>query len=178
VESDCDKAVEGADVVMTLRLQNERMNGVYLPSLREFARLYGMNERRMKRAKPDAIIMHPGPINRGVEIAGDVADSSQSVILEQVTNGVAVRMALLYLLLGGERREMIVGLDHVQIAAPHGCEEEARAFYGELLGLREVPKPESWRRAAECGLDSVCSSCTLESRTNFERLVKRIRRLQ
>lgn len=102
VESDCDKAVEGADVVMTLRLQNERMNGVYLPSLREFARLYGMNERRMKRAKPDAIIMHPGPINRGVEIAGDVADSSQSVILEQVTNGVAVRMALLYLLLGGE----------------------------------------------------------------------------
>jgi aspartate carbamoyltransferase catalytic subunit len=102
LESDCDKAVEGADVVMTLRLQNERMNGVYLPSLREFARLYGMNQRRMSLAKPDAIIMHPGPINRGVEIAGDLADSSQSVILEQVTNGVAVRMALLYLLLGGE----------------------------------------------------------------------------
>jgi aspartate carbamoyltransferase catalytic subunit len=102
IEGNCDHAVEGADVVMTLRLQNERMNGVYLPSVREFARLYGMNERRMQRAKPDAIVMHPGPINRGVEISDDLADSAQSVILEQVTNGVAVRMALLYLLLGGE----------------------------------------------------------------------------
>lgn len=102
MEADCDAAVEGADVVMLLRLQNERMDGVYLPSVREYAALYGMNRRRMGRTKPDAIIMHPGPINRGVEIANDVADDARSVILEQVTNGVAVRMALLFLLLGGE----------------------------------------------------------------------------
>jgi aspartate carbamoyltransferase catalytic subunit len=102
LESDCDRAVEDADVVMTLRLQNERMNGVYLPGVREFASLYGINAKRMKRAKPDAILMHPGPLNRGVEISDEMADSAQSVILEQVTNGVAVRMALLYLLLGGE----------------------------------------------------------------------------
>lgn len=102
LESNCDQAVEGADVVMMLRLQNERMDGVYLPSVREYAALYGMNQRRLARAKPDAIVMHPGPINRGVEITGEVADSERSVILNQVTNGVAVRMALLYLLLGGE----------------------------------------------------------------------------
>ncbi|MBW3635174.1 MAG: aspartate carbamoyltransferase catalytic subunit [Armatimonadetes bacterium] len=99
---DCDEAIEGADVVMTLRLQNERMNGVFLPSVREFAALYGINARRLKRAKSDAILMHPGPINRGVEISDDVADGGQSVILNQVTNGVAVRMAVLYGLLGGE----------------------------------------------------------------------------
>jgi aspartate carbamoyltransferase catalytic subunit len=99
--TDADEAVEGADVVMTLRLQNERMNGAYLPSVREFARLYGINAKRLKRAKPDAILMHPGPINRGVEIADEVADGAQSVILNQVTNGVAIRMAVLYHLLGG-----------------------------------------------------------------------------
>ena len=99
--TNADEAVEGADVVMTLRLQNERMNGAYLPSVREFARLYGINEKRLKRAKPDAILMHPGPINRGVEISDEVADGAQSVILNQVTNGVAVRMAVLYHLLGG-----------------------------------------------------------------------------
>lgn len=102
LETDCDKAVEDADVIMTLRLQNERMNGVYLPSVREFSTLYGINARRLKLAKPDAIVMHPGPINRGVEIGGDIADCPRSVILNQVTNGVAVRMSLLYLLLGGE----------------------------------------------------------------------------
>lgn len=102
LETDCDAAVESADVVMALRLQNERMNGTYLPGVSEFARLYGLNAKRMARAKSDAIVMHPGPINRGVEISGEVADGAQSVILEQVTNGVAVRMALLYLLLGGE----------------------------------------------------------------------------
>ena len=101
--TDADEAVAGADVVMTLRLQNERMNGAYLPSVREFARLYGLNAARLRRAKPDAIVMHPGPINRGVEIADDVADGPQSVILNQVTNGVAVRMAVLYHLLGGEK---------------------------------------------------------------------------
>lgn len=102
LETDCDRAVENADVVMTLRLQNERMNGVYLPNLSEFAKLYGMNAKRLARAKSDAIVMHPGPINRGVEISDELADCAQSVILQQVTNGVAVRMALLYLLLGGE----------------------------------------------------------------------------
>ncbi len=100
--TDADDAVEGADVIMTLRLQNERMNGAYLPGVREFARLYGINSKRLARAKSDAILMHPGPINRGVEISDDVADCSQSVILNQVTNGVAIRMAVLYHLLGGE----------------------------------------------------------------------------
>jgi len=102
LETNGDCAVEGADVVMMLRLQNERMNGVYLPSTREFASLYGLNRKRLRLAKPDAIVMHPGPINRGVEIADDIADCPQSVILNQVTNGVAVRMAVLYLLLGGD----------------------------------------------------------------------------
>ena len=102
LKTNCDAAIEGADVVMLLRLQNERMDGIYLPSVREYAALYGMNARRLKRAKPDAIVMHPGPINRGVEISNEVADGERNVILEQVTNGVAVRMALLYLLLGGE----------------------------------------------------------------------------
>ena len=100
--TDCDAAIENADVVMTLRLQNERMNGAYLPSVREFAALYGINARRLKIAKPDAILMHPGPINRGVEISSEVADGPQSVILNQVSNGVAVRMAVLYHLLGGQ----------------------------------------------------------------------------
>ena len=102
LETNCDAAVEGADVVMMLRLQQERMDGVYLPGVREYSALYGLNARRLARAKPDAIVMHPGPMNRGVEIADEVADGARSVILHQVTNGVATRMALLYLLLGGE----------------------------------------------------------------------------
>jgi aspartate carbamoyltransferase catalytic subunit len=102
LETNCDAALEGADVVMMLRLQNERMDGVYLPGVREYSSLYGLNARRLARAKPDAIVMHPGPMNRGVEIADDIADGAASVILPQVTNGVATRMALLYLLLGGE----------------------------------------------------------------------------
>ena len=101
LETNCDAAVEGADVVMMLRLQQERMDGAYLPGAREYAALYGMNSKRLERAKADAIVMHPGPINRGVEISDDVADSPQSVILDQVQNGVAVRMALLYLVMGG-----------------------------------------------------------------------------
>ncbi len=100
--TDADAAVENCDVVMTLRLQNERMNGAYLPSVREFAALYGVDARRLKLAKPDAILMHPGPINRGVELSDHVADGPQSVILDQVKNGVAIRMAVLYLLLGGD----------------------------------------------------------------------------
>lgn len=101
LNTNADEAVDGADVIMMLRLQNERMDGQYLPSVREFSMLYGLNAKRLARAKPDAIVMHPGPINRGVEISGEIADSERSVILGQVTNGVAVRMAMLYLLLGG-----------------------------------------------------------------------------
>jgi aspartate carbamoyltransferase catalytic subunit len=93
-----EPALEGADVVMVLRIQRERMAGALLPSLREYARTFGLNAARLAGAKPDAIIMHPGPINRGVEIDGALADGPRSVILDQVEAGVAVRMALLYLL--------------------------------------------------------------------------------
>lgn len=93
-----EEAVEGADVVMGLRIQKERQEEGNFPSLREYSGFFGINEERMKYAKPDALIMHPGPINRGVEITSDAADCEQSVINEQVTSGVAVRMALLYLL--------------------------------------------------------------------------------
>jgi aspartate carbamoyltransferase catalytic subunit len=96
-----EEAVEDADVVMLLRIQLERMEGGYFPSLREYFTTFGMTEARLARAKPDVIIMHPGPINRGVEIASEVADGPFSVILDQVANGVAVRMAVLYLLAGG-----------------------------------------------------------------------------
>ena len=96
-----DEAVAGADVIMMLRIQLERMQGAYFPSQREYFRTFGMTEARVARAKPDVIIMHPGPINRGVEIASEVADGASSVILDQVANGVAVRMAVLYLLAGG-----------------------------------------------------------------------------
>jgi aspartate carbamoyltransferase catalytic subunit len=89
------------DVVMMLRLQNERMQGALLPSAQEFYKFYGLTGDKLALAKPDAIVMHPGPMNRGVEIASDVADGPASVILEQVSNGVAVRMAVLYLLAGG-----------------------------------------------------------------------------
>jgi aspartate carbamoyltransferase catalytic subunit len=96
-----DEVVTGADVIMMLRIQQERMQGAYFPSLREYFNIFGMTAERVKRAKPDVIIMHPGPMNRGVEIASEVADGPYSVILEQVANGVAVRMAVLYLLAGG-----------------------------------------------------------------------------
>jgi aspartate carbamoyltransferase catalytic subunit len=96
-----EDAVADADVVMLLRIQLERMEGAYFPSLREYFRVFGMNEARLALARPDVIIMHPGPMNRGVEIASEVADGPYSVILDQVANGVAVRMAVLYLLAGG-----------------------------------------------------------------------------
>jgi len=92
-----EPAVEGADVVMMLRIQKERMGRDLFPSDREYARVFGLDARRLGLAKPEAIVMHPGPINRGVEITPEVADCSRSVILEQVENGVAVRMAVLYL---------------------------------------------------------------------------------
>ena len=93
-----EEAVEGADVVMGLRIQKERQEEGNFPSLREYSAFFGINEENLKYAKPDALVMHPGPMNRGVEITSDVADSDQSVINEQVTSGVAVRMALLYML--------------------------------------------------------------------------------
>jgi aspartate carbamoyltransferase catalytic subunit len=97
-----EKAIEDADVVMMLRIQLERQDGGFFPSLREYSIHYGLNRRRMQMAKPDAIVMHPGPINRGIEIDSDVADGPYSMILDQVASGVAVRMAVLYLLAGGE----------------------------------------------------------------------------
>lgn len=97
------EAIKNADVVMTLRIQLERQNDSLIPSLREYSRFYGVNDELLKYAKNDAIVMHPGPINRGVELNPDVADGRRSVILDQVTNGVAVRMALLYLVLGGAK---------------------------------------------------------------------------
>ena len=96
-----EEAVEGADVVMVLRIQRERQDKAFLPSLREYAVHYGLNLKRLSLARPDAIVMHPGPMNRGIEIASDVADGSRSLILDQVANGLAVRMAVLYLLGGG-----------------------------------------------------------------------------
>ena len=101
-----DKAIEGADVIMMLRIQLERQGKLSFPSLREYYNTFGLTEARLKRAKKDVIVMHPGPMNRGVEIASDVADNPErSVILEQVTNGVAVRMAVLYLLGGAHLSE-------------------------------------------------------------------------
>jgi len=96
-----EEAVNNADVVMPLRIQKERQSDPLIPSFREYAAFFGINRQILQVAKPDALVMHPGPINRGVELAPDVADSSQSVILHQVTNGVAIRMALMYLVLGG-----------------------------------------------------------------------------
>jgi aspartate carbamoyltransferase catalytic subunit len=95
-----DEAVDGADVVMMLRIQQERMHGHFFPSVREYFSLFGLTRERLKRAADDVIVMHPGPMNRGVEIDSEVADGPGSVILEQVSNGIAVRMAVLYLLAG------------------------------------------------------------------------------
>jgi len=96
-----DEAVEGADVINLLRIQHERQRKTMFPSIGEYANLFGLSSARFARAKPDVLIMHPGPINRGVEINSDVADCDRSVVLEQVTNGLAVRMAVLFLVNGG-----------------------------------------------------------------------------
>ena len=105
IENNLDRALEGADAIMMLRIQLERQQGNFFPSLREYRNLYSLSPARFRRAKRNAIIMHPGPINRGIEISADLADSVKSVILRQVENGVAVRMAVLYLLLGGKESE-------------------------------------------------------------------------
>lgn len=101
VYTDLDEAMSDVDVVNVLRIQLERMNRGFFPSIREYSRLFGVNKTRLRRAKRDVLVMHPGPMNRGIEITPDVADGEFAVITDQVTNGVAVRMALLYLLLGG-----------------------------------------------------------------------------
>lgn len=95
-----DDVLKQSDVIMLLRLQMERQRDKFLPSIREYAKAFGINQEKLKRAKKDVLIMHPGPTNRGVELSGEVADGESSVILDQVTNGVAIRMAVLYLLLG------------------------------------------------------------------------------
>jgi len=101
VSYDLDSALPKSDVVMMLRVQQERMNAAYFPSVREYSRRYGLDAARMAMLPEHAVVMHPGPMNRGVEIAAEVADSARSTIVEQVANGVSVRMAVLYLLLGG-----------------------------------------------------------------------------
>lgn len=106
IDYDFDRAIEGADVIMMLRIQLERQKKSYFPSIREYRNLYSLTKKRYKKAKKNAIIMHPGPINRGVELSTDLADSAESVILKQVENGIAIRMAVLYLLLGGKEREI------------------------------------------------------------------------
>jgi aspartate carbamoyltransferase catalytic subunit len=104
-----DDVLPKADVVMMLRVQRERMNASYFPSVREYSRRYGLDARRMAALQDHTIVMHPGPMIRGMEITADVADSDRSVIVEQVTNGVAVRMAVLYLLLGGSEPAVSTG---------------------------------------------------------------------
>jgi aspartate carbamoyltransferase catalytic subunit len=105
IDFNLDHAVEGADVIMMLRIQLERQAKNFFPSIREYRNLYSLSAHRFRRAKKNAIIMHPGPINRGVELTAEMADCAKSVILKQVENGIAVRMAVLYLLLGGKERE-------------------------------------------------------------------------
>ena len=103
IESNIDQAIKNADVVMSLRIQTERQQSGKLPTLREYSKMYGLNAERMKLAKPGALVMHPGPMNEGIEISSDVAHGATSAIEEQVTNGVAVRMALLYKLISATR---------------------------------------------------------------------------
>ncbi len=98
-----EEAIAHADVIMMLRLQHERMQGGFIPSIREYSRVWGLSLARLAPCRPDVLIMHPGPVNRGVELAPEVADSQYSVILDQVSNGVAVRMAVLYLLAGSKK---------------------------------------------------------------------------
>jgi aspartate carbamoyltransferase catalytic subunit len=101
VSYDFDEAIAGKDAVMMLRVQQERMNAAFFPSTQEYSRRFGLNRERMNSLSANGIVLHPGPMNRGLEISADVADSERSVIVEQVANGVSVRMAVLYLLLGG-----------------------------------------------------------------------------
>jgi aspartate carbamoyltransferase catalytic subunit len=111
VYSDMAKGLKDVDVVIMLRLQRERMTGGLLPSEGEFYRLFGLTEERLKLAKPNALVMHPGPINRGVEIESAVADGPQSVILNQVTYGIAIRMAVLSMTMSGQNAQRQLNQD-------------------------------------------------------------------
>lgn len=104
VSYDIDAALTDADAVMMLRVQGERMRAAFFPSANEYSRVYGLNAERLRTMRPGSIVLHPGPMNRGMEISADVADSDRSVIVEQVANGVSIRMAVLYLLLGGNTK--------------------------------------------------------------------------
>jgi aspartate carbamoyltransferase catalytic subunit len=106
VSYDLDSVIPHVDVVMMLRVQQERMSDLFFPNAREYSRYFGLNTERMSTMKSGAIVMHPGPMNRGLEISAEVADSARSVITEQVTNGVSVRMAILYVLLAGGALEV------------------------------------------------------------------------
>lgn len=103
ISYDLDAVIKSVDAIMMLRIQMERMNELFFPNAREYSRYFGLNSDRMKALKPDAIVMHPGPMNRGLEITADAADGVRSVIVEQVANGVSIRMAILYLLLAGSQ---------------------------------------------------------------------------
>ena len=103
ISYDLDAVISSVDVVMMLRIQIERMTELFFPNAREYSRYFGLNNDRIKALKPDAIVMHPGPMNRGLEITADAADGARSVIVEQVANGVSIRMAILYLLLAGSQ---------------------------------------------------------------------------
>jgi len=105
ISYDLDSVLDTVDVVMMLRVQQERMSDLFFPSAREYSRYFGLTTDRLKLMSPDSIVMHPGPMNRGLEIAAEVADSARSVIVEQVANGVSVRMAILYVLLAGQPLE-------------------------------------------------------------------------
>jgi aspartate carbamoyltransferase catalytic subunit len=106
VARDLDAVIGDVDICYLLRVQRERQSDQHFPSAREYSELWGLDARRVRFMKPDALIMHPGPMNRGVEISADVSESPRALIVEQVANGVAVRMGLLYLMLGGENAEV------------------------------------------------------------------------
>jgi len=120
-----EQGLEGVDVIIMLRLQRERMQGALLPSESEYYQLYGLTTERLKLAKPDAIVMHPGPINRGVEIESEVADGEQSVILDQVTNGIAIRMAVMSMAMGGQIEEQQARLKAQQLSKQNAPEQNA-----------------------------------------------------
>lgn len=109
ISYDLDEVITSVDAVMMLRIQLERMTELYFPNAREYSRYFGLNSDRIRAMKPEAIVMHPGPMNRGLEITADAADGARSVILEQVTNGVSIRMAILYLLLAGNQESAEIG---------------------------------------------------------------------
>ena len=150
VTSSVDEALRDADVVMALRIQRERMASGLLPSLREYAARYGLTAARLALAKPGALVMHPGPMNEGVEIAADVAAGAQSVITDQVTNGVAIRMALLYLLAGvacggsgGPRRPARRPRDAISTSGEPGSSTRPPGARGPA---RSSSATGSWRR--------------------------------